>query len=98
MSYTAEERDTIILTDDLTDTWKITTRQRKMITKIKKIKNVGVVNEEFAVGTNGKYVIEGTYELPVNQISFRNPSTKKELSEEEKQVLRDRLAKSRQSK
>ncbi len=90
MGYTAEERETIIRTDDLMDHWIIDTYQRQICTKIRKIKGIEIVKE---VSTDNGTVIEGVYKLPLNQLSFRSlrvltDEKRSELSERAKLMRR----------
>lgn len=92
MSYTAEERETVIRIDDLTDDWIVYTAQRKVITKLKKIRNLVVISEE--LGENGN-VVAGTYKIPYRQVSFRNPSIiNDEMKEKRARILREYREKS----
>lgn len=81
MSLLAEERETIITTDDSLDVWDIYTGQRKIMTKIEKL---GVEPYKVEKDEEGS-IISKSYKLDFKQISFRNI---REMSEEEKEKRR----------
>ncbi len=83
MSYTAEERETHISTDDTMEYWDIYTTQRTMCTKIRKLKGVVILSEEI---TENGTAISGRYLLPLNQVSFRN---KRAIDENERKKRSD---------
>ena len=85
MDYCAEERETIILTNDSLDYWEIESFQRKICTKVRKIKNVEIIKE---TTTENGTVVYGKYKLSFNQLSFRNL---RELSEEQSEKLSERM-------
>lgn len=91
MSYIAEERETICTTSDLDKIWNVYTRQRKIINKL--IKNG---YEPFNVEMEGDIIIGAEFNLDFNKITFKKAITsKKEYSDCEKEVLRERLMKAR---
>lgn len=74
MAYSFEEQETIFRTDALMDHWDIESRQRKFISKIKKVKGCVIINEE--CNENGN-VIAGRYLIPVRAISIRKLQTER---------------------
>ncbi|MZQ97183.1 MAG: hypothetical protein GT601_05870 [Acidaminobacter sp.] len=68
MAYTLEERETVFRTDAQMDHWDVESRQRKFITKIKKVKGCVVISEET---TEEGTIIAGRYLIPVKAISIR---------------------------
>lgn len=93
MSYEACERETIIQTDDLSDTWNIYTRQRKLITKLSK-----QGYEPVKVEMEGDVIISAEFELPVSRISFRNANAKgRQMTDEQRQAASERMKKLRNS-
>lgn len=94
MGYLAEERETIIQTDDASESWNVYTRQQKIMTKLR---NLGY--ESFNEEMEGDRVIACEFSIPINKLSFRNPNSKgREYTDEQKQELADRLAKAREKK
>jgi hypothetical protein len=90
MSLTAPERETVITMCDEDDTALIYTAQRPVITKLKKNPAARLIEE-------GKF--DGSawarFEMPADLISYRSTRVKRELSEEEKEGLRERIAHAR---
>jgi len=86
MSYCAEERETLIRMDELDDFWIVETNVRTMLTKLKKLTVLEIIDEEVEDGR----VIAGTYRLPSNAISIGNGRAKREYSEEERKVMSER--------
>ncbi len=91
MSYTAEERETIIRTDDVSEEWSIYTRQRKVINKLTKLGYAPL-----SVEMEGDTIVSCEFSIPINKISFRNATSKERTyTEEQKEKLRQRLAHAR---
>jgi hypothetical protein len=90
MSLTAPERETIINFNDGEDIAYIYTAQRKIITKLKK-------NPSATLKEEG--VFEGTawarFTIPANLISFRVARPKRELSQEQRAEIGERLKRNR---
>ena len=80
MSYSFEEQETVICTDALMKWWDVSTRQRKYITKIKKVTGIEIFSEELNSRGN---VIAGRYRLPLNAITFRKLQASSLFDEEE---------------
>lgn len=94
MAYSAEERETIIQTDDTSDMWSIYTRQRKYINRLIKLGY-----EPFNKEMEGDNIVACEFSIPINKISFRNANTKGRVyTEEQKEEARQRLAQARASK
>jgi hypothetical protein len=87
MAYDIEERETIIRTDELMGYWIIDTKQRTMITKIKKVKDVVILAEE---STENGTIISGQYKVPLKSVRFSNP---KSYTEEQRQIMSERAKK-----
>lgn len=68
MAYAIEERETVIRTDDQMKYWEVESRQRKFITKIKKINGCVILSEE---STEKGIVFAGRYQIPIKSVSFR---------------------------
>ncbi len=89
--YQKEEQETVISTDALANKWVVYTTQPTMLTKVRKLKSLVILDEE--LNDEGR-VISGTYELEISQVSFRNLLV---LSDEEKkkrsEAARARFAK-----
>lgn len=93
--FLPEERETIITLDDAdSKIWNVFTMQRKIIHKLDKIGAKPYKVEKDSEDN----IISAEYKLNYNQISFRKISEKRELTEEQRQILRDRMAKARSKK
>jgi hypothetical protein len=92
MSYTKEERETIITTDDCMENWNIYTRQRKVMTKLLKLPEFVKKRTEY---NEKKVMIELEGTIPFKCVSFRKLRI---LSEEKKKELGDRLREARENK
>lgn len=90
VSLSPAERETSITFNDADGIAYITTHQRKIITKLKR-------NPAFTVTSTGLF--EGTEwiqgHMPAELVSFRQPRAKRELTEDQRQALRDRLSAAR---
>jgi hypothetical protein len=80
VSYSFEEQETVICTDALMKWWDVSTRQRKYITKIKKVTGIEIIAEELNSRGN---VVSGRYRLPLNAITFRKLHANSLFDEEE---------------
>lgn len=78
MAYLLEEQETIFRTDALMDHWDIESRQRKFITKIKKVTGCVVISEE---RTEKGTIIAGRYLIPLKAISIRRLVVKGQLED-----------------
>ncbi len=87
--FTAEERETVINMCDDSKTCTVFTRQRTVMTKLRKL---GIEPTKQAV--SGDRVVEETYVIPVEYIHFRKP-TKLNLTEEQRQQRSELLKKNR---
>jgi len=85
MSYSKEERETLISTDDCMENWSIYTRQRKVMTKLLKLDSFTEVRRET---TDEGQLIELEGIIPFKNISFRNLS---KISDERKKEMADRM-------
>lgn len=83
----AEERETIIRSDDDTKTWTVYTLQQKVINKLKK---VGV--EPYKIDDDGAHYYK---DLKFNQVSFRS-GKERVVSEKQRQAARERFKKMHQ--
>ncbi|MNH75636.1 hypothetical protein D3C73_278860 [compost metagenome] len=83
----AEERETVIRSDDDCKTWTVYTLQQKVITKLKK---VGA--EPYKVEEDGAHYYK---DLKFNQVSFRN-GKERAISEEQRQAASKRFSKMHQ--
>ena len=83
MSYTSEERETVITTDETMTIWNIFTRQQKVMTKLK---NIGVI----PVKTRAEdgVTVEAEYNVLYKQISFRKIM---EFTEEQRQAKSEHM-------
>lgn len=93
VSLTAPERETIITFNDEDDTALIYTAQRRIITRLKKNEAATLIEEGVHDGS-----VWARFEMPAQLISFRSTRVKRELSEEEKEGLRERIAHARAAK
>jgi len=84
MAYDIEERETVIRIDELMYHWIVDTKQRTMITKIKKITGVEILKEE---QTESGTIISGLYKLPMKSVRFVNERT---YTEEQRQMMSER--------
>ena len=92
MSYTKEERETILRTDDCMENWIVFTRQRKIMTKLLKLPEFEEKRREY--GTNNNIIeLEGV--IPFKSLSFRKL---RKLSEEMRQEMSERLKRAREAK
>jgi hypothetical protein len=86
MSLTAPERETVVTLNDEDDFAEIWTAQRPRITALKK--NVAAVLLE-----EGKYgsSVWAKFRLPAELVSFRSKRTRRDLSDEQREQLRQRM-------
>lgn len=88
MSYSAEERETVIVADDGTKKWKVYTLQSTVITKLRKAGEEAVKIDE-----DGAH----HFELDWHQISFRKKE-KRQVSDEQRARMSERAKKMRKQK
>lgn len=94
MAYIPEERETHISTCDVDKKWCVYTRQRKIINKLNRLGY-----EMFNVEMEGDVVIGAEFYLDLNKITFRKAKSEtREYTEEEKEIIAQRLAASRINK
>lgn len=87
--YSAEERETIITTDDIDKKWCVYTRQKKIINKLSKLGY-----EMFDVELEDGNVVACWFVLDLGKITFRKAVTKYDImSAEEKLERASRLKK-----
>lgn len=89
-----EERETIINLSDADKQWEVFTMQKKIIHKLEKI---GAKPYKVEKNDEGN-IISASYKLEYSQISFRKKGEKRILTDEQRQILRDRMAKARSKK
>lgn len=82
----AHERETVITFSDGDKTARITTHQRRIITKLRRNPAFKVASEGVFDGTEW---VDGT--MPAEFVSFRRPREKRELTEEQRQAAAERL-------
>ncbi|ATF13575.1 hypothetical protein A616_16795 [Brevibacillus brevis X23] len=90
MSLVANERETAMHCDDETKTWSIYTMQQRVITKLKK---AGI--EPTTVQGDGGHWYKN---IPFEQVSFRQKSNGRNMTEEQKQAAAERMKKAREAK
>ena len=90
-SLSAYERETTIIMNDEDDFITIYTCQRPMMTKIDKLRKSNP--DTYELIKQDEY--SKTYKCPKKLISFRTPSAKRILSEEQKDELRIRMKNAR---
>jgi hypothetical protein len=93
MSLTAAERETVITLNDEDGHACIYTAQRPVITKLKKNPSARLIEEGKFDGS-----VWARFELPAGLLSLRSTRVKRELSEEAKEGLRERMAHARAAK
>lgn len=92
------EREFTITGMDLEDKICVYTCIDSMITKLDKLVAVGGA-KELRVLTNSQGEVTGVeYELPRNALSFRDTTKKREISEEQRAAMAERLRKARENK
>jgi hypothetical protein len=94
MALSKEERETIILTSDADDEWQIYTCQQKIMTKMK---NLGIFPFKVDVDKDGNEVAK-YYKVGYKQVSFRKESSGRNLTDEQREELAERMRKARQEK
>ena len=93
-NFIPEERETIINLSDADKQWEVFTMQKKIIHKLEKIGAKPYKEEKDEDGN----IISASYKLEYSQISFRKKGEKRILTDEQRQILRDRMAKARSKK
>lgn len=88
MSYTAEERETVINCTDEDNLWNMYTLQSKVITKMKKL---GIKPDR--IDEDGAHHYNN---LKFNQVSFRS-GKRRTMSPEQKRAAAERLKKAREA-
>ena len=86
MSLTAAERETIVNFNDGEETAYVYTAQRRIITKLRRNAAAVLVEEGHFEGTAW-----ARFELSAALISFRSVRVKRELSDEQRAELRERM-------
>lgn len=98
MSYTKDERETIIRTDESLDYWIVYTCSSPMVTYLRKIvdeKHIEVIKE---VKSEKGTVIEGEYRIPTKCVGFKNIRPPRVMTDEQKKASVERLRKARENK
>ena len=90
ISLVANERETAMHCDDETKTWSIYTMQQRVITKLKK---AGL--EPTTIQEDGGHWFK---DIPFDQVSFRQKSKGRNMTDEQRQATAERLKKAREAK
>jgi hypothetical protein len=93
VSLTAPERETIITLNDEDQTAHVYTAQRPVITKLRK--NPAAILLEEGIHDGSAWA---RFELPKGLVSFRSTRVKRELTEEQREELRERMAHAREAR
>jgi hypothetical protein len=93
VSLTAPERETIVTLNDEDKTAHVYTAQRPVITKLKRNPAATLLEEGTHDGSAW-----ARFELPKGLISFRSTTVRRELTEEQREELRERMAKAREAR
>ncbi len=91
-SLTADERETIILMDDGTDVAKISTHQKRILTKLKNNPAAKFI-EDLTCGSSAG----ASFEIDASLISFRSRRTKRPLTPEAKKAQEQRARKAQKA-
>lgn len=89
-----EEQETVCVYDYELDSWSLYTCVRKHITRLTKIFSEDEIDRVFK-DDSGRIVAIQIDDVDPSQVSFRNKSKKKNLSDEEKREIADRMKKAR---
>lgn len=89
MAYSAEERETVCITNDEDKTWTIETYMQSIVTKLRK---AGI--EPDSIREDGRHLYKN---VPFNQVSFRSKS-ERTMSDEQKAAAAERLKNAREAK
>ena len=87
MSLTAAERETIVTLNDEDDVLHVWTAQRPWITRLKKNPAARLIEEGKHDGS-----VWARFELPADLLTFRSKRTRLELTDEQRETRRERLA------
>lgn len=90
LSFSREEKETIIRSDDASGKWEIYTIQSKIINRLKR---VGLHPNKV-----DKYGGAYYYDVDFNRISFRKESKGRKMTEEQRQKAAERLGRRRSIK
>lgn len=93
-NFTPEEKETIINLSDADKQWEVFTMQKKIIHKLDKLGAKPYKVEK----DDEDNIISASYKLDYSQVSFRKKGEKRILTDEQRQILRDRMAKARSKK
>lgn len=94
MAYEADERETHISTDDLSEEWVVYTRQRSVISKLQK-QGYTPINVELEQGR----IVSCEFVIPINKISFRNANSKgRTMTDEQRREAAERMARNRKNR
>jgi hypothetical protein len=93
VSLTASERETIITLNDEDETAQVYTAQRPWITKLKRNPSAILLEEGSHDGSAW-----ARFELPKGLVSLRSTKVKRELTEEQREALRERMAHAREAR
>jgi hypothetical protein len=90
---TAPERETIVGLNDGEDTATIYSAQRVIINRLRKHPAAELIEEgTFGTSAWARFTIPSTY------VTFRQPRVKRELTDEQRDAFRERMARSRASR
>ena len=90
-----EEQETVCVYDYELDSWSLYTCVRKHITRLTKIFSEDEIDRVFK-DDSGRIVAIQIDDVDPSQVSFRNKSKKKNLSDEEKREIAERMKKARE--
>jgi hypothetical protein len=93
VSLTAPERETIVTLNDEDDTAHVYSAQRPVITRLKRNAAATLLEEGTHDGSAW-----ARFELPKGLVSFRSTRVKRELTEEQREGFRERMAHAREAR
>lgn len=96
-SIPLEERETIANYDEMNNTWSIYTNVRKHITKLTKIYGEDGF-DKVVKNENGTIVEAWVEDASFEQVSFRNKSKPRVMTDEQRKAAADRLSKARSNR
>ncbi len=97
MSYSLEEQETHLSLDRLSDRWWIYTSDTRYMNKLDKRVEGGEYKLENVIKDCDGTLMAKEYSCPINLISFRTKTKHRELTEEQRLELAERLRKARES-
>lgn len=87
MGYTSEEQEININKERLNDYFTVYTNDSTWLTKL--LKFAEPINPEYE---NGR-IVSANFELNVNQVTLRKPPKKREMTEEQRKAMSERMKK-----